>query len=309
MGVDGQTRTGVEIHASGEFVSKRMTTDEWRRLQRVLEMTHLRGVSESESPSFIPAVFGVQSTDDPGWVMVYIENAGERHLETVPEAVPRALELLRQIWALDMNEGWLTRSSEQAPHIHAPICLQTLQAGIQATFRVDTVAAALRCTKAQRQMLAEAVEVALVIQTEADRLVPAHGDYHPRNILVRQGPGPEGQLLVIDWEYAGQHSVYRDIYALIDMCYPDATACLTMAAADRLRLAALVQAQQFHGLNPATLHAGYETFALLERLVECQQIGSDIQSGRRERVGLDAQATYVLYDLERRLRRVSPSNC
>lgn len=313
-----QGRVWTETTSGGQTIVKRMRTQEWQRLQQVTELCG------SGLQPFVPAILDVMPTDDAGWVSVRMEHVGHRHLETVPTAFAGALALLSRIKKLDMagavqSDLDTAKSGGPATSARVPICLRSLQREIELTFQVDKVAAVLGCTGGQRRMLDEALEVGLKLSVTDDALVPAHGDFHPRNILVRRSLRAgaayahatdlaSDHLFVIDWEYAGMHSIYRDIYALIDMCYPEATVCLTGAAAAALRVTALADAERFLGVGPGSLRSGYEAFNLLERLVECRQIAADIKTARRARVGLQHQAEYVLRDLARRLAHLPIGN-
>jgi hypothetical protein len=87
-----------------------------------------------------------------------------------------------------------------------------------------------RLDPVRRLRLAQAAS--LLTEAQADGLLPlaararstvrfAHGDITARNVLAGPGPGPDGGLALIDWEWAGLYPVGYDMaflwYSLVDV--------------------------------------------------------------------------------------------
>lgn len=242
-----------------------------------------------DQPISVPRILATRPGGEDGVVQVCMEDVGQTHLETEMTRFPQALEVLKQIRQLPFLEN------EQS------ITIESLQKEVRDTVDAEQTSRQLGCSDEQRQLLIAAQSLYDGgIEGQQDWLVPAHGDLHPRNILMK---GDE--LVVIDWEWAGQHSVFRDIYALADMCYPDADAFPLDDVRGQIRNQALRQAEVELGLSTRTLDAGYEVFLFFERLLECRNIAGDLATARRPSLGLVHQAMFVLGDLEKRWRRLS----
>ncbi|MCL6454356.1 MAG: aminoglycoside phosphotransferase family protein [Alicyclobacillus sp.] len=267
---------GRTVWVDGDAVVKHMSDAEWMRL------TWVRAHASDRLRTALPRVHSAHPAETADGWKVRMALAGTAHLETVPAAVTAALRLLDDIRGLEL------------PAVYAqPICLRSLQAAVADTVCPAEITRAFGGSADVQRRLQEALRLAASMPIEIDPLAPAHGDFHPRNLRVQA----DGRLVVLDWEFFGRHSVFRDIYALVDMCYPDAAACWTLPARARMRQAGLAAAARWSGMDLPSLTAGYRWYALLERLVECRQIAADLMSGRRAKPGLLAQAAFVVQDL------------
>lgn len=225
----------------------------------------------------VPRVMDLRQEDD-GLVM-YMEDLGVDTLEVQPQHYIEAIALLhtvrRQILPYAAGQGVLStdrlRGIVAERLVIADLCTQFGWGASEEALLADTWS----------RVQAEGVY--------GEPLVASHGDYHPQNLIVR-----DGRVHVIDWEKAGLHSIYQDVYALLDMCYPDPRACLTRPARDALLATA------WEELGAEASAAGYDTFVRLNRLFELVQIAGDLERGARNRERLLLQGAFVRADLARR---------
>jgi tRNA A-37 threonylcarbamoyl transferase component Bud32 len=199
-----------------------------------------------------------------------LSNIEGSHLETKPEAYPQAMKLIERCWDLELSSilPSITSQSIYYQLIEGPSFKEVCSTLLWSEDRVEPF------VKWSEYLLAKVPAL--------ETLVFSHGDYHPRNILVTN----EG-IVPIDWEKAGYHSIYQDLYALIGMSYPDADASLIPS----------VQKRMLHAFHHPKLTLNwmndYLHFVKLNRLLEITSIAKDILLQNRDQDRLLLQAETI----------------
>ncbi|UOF89510.1 aminoglycoside phosphotransferase family protein [Fodinisporobacter ferrooxydans] len=221
----------------------------------------------------VPRFIRIERLDDcnSNLVMEYIHGP---HLEVCPSFYERAFALIVKIHELSFKTNIL------------PITTNSIYASLMKGPDLKEICEVFLWPKDRILMIAHIWQFVDIMGPASEPVIFSHGDYHPRNIIIR-----DDDVIAIDWENAGYHSIFQDLYTLIHACYPDKRASLLPK--ERARLFHLFSKQYMD----SRLLDGYRTFYLLNRLLELVYISDDLKNSRREEEMLRMQGETVFYDL------------
>ncbi len=229
-----------------------------------------------------PKLIAREQTEEGSFI--FIEDLGHEHLETNPGYFDQAIELLAQIRMLPNHPKF--EAVQPAHSFPAAITTQQLYSRLT-SWEYKCLASLFPWEYSQLKVIQDAFSWITAQGSFNEPLCFSHGDYHPLNLMLR------GESIVpIDWERAGFHSIYLDVYSLLFLGYLDQKACLLPQTRKRL-IEHFVQQSTL----PITMQ-GFTTFHLLHRLVELKHVSEDLASGYRDKAGLILQADMIWHDIK-----------
>lgn len=214
----------------------------------------------------------VQQKSSDGDLLLMEEIPGP-HLETVPNRFFQAIDLCLKIQKLDFQTGVASITSESL--------LYDLQTG----FVMEEIGEIFRWNEDKMTPLIQMYQETVSKGPLYEPLQFSHGDFHPRNLIVSHG-----QVIAIDWEKAGFHSIFQDIYALLHMCYPEREASLTSSFQKQLFLNYMQKCD-------SKWWEHYCSFVMINRFCELMHISRDVRNHSRNLLGLLLQADTVYDEL------------
>jgi thiamine kinase-like enzyme len=141
----------------------------------------------------------------------------------------------------------------------------------------------------QHKYMQQVIEKSLNSKRGPKHYCFSHGDLHPNNIAVRE----DFTLAIFDFEFAGFQSIYTDLYALLDMCYPDANSCRFNFHAHHV----LQQYVKRMELEWEPFYNDYLTFRLINHVREIVCCDRDLRNQIRDEQSLAAQVEWIFHQI------------
>jgi thiamine kinase-like enzyme len=258
-----------------------------KRLENPYERIVMERVAKHGIP--VPEILGFVQLGASCYVLY--SDVGEQTLETSPSVLPIALQTLIRLH----RSASVYRHKPERTAVGDGIKITDSFLERQQTIREmaqtdwDTVFQ-LWCSHAgDRSLLERSITDSLHMHPVTGWYVFSHGDYHPNNIAVLD----RSRCVVLDWEHAGYQPVYTDLYALLDMCYPDALTCRYHYNRVKM-LRTYANALE---LDWGPFYRNYLAFCLVNHVREVVCCYRDLQVRIRDVVSLTWQVKWIFHEL------------